>query len=458
MSNLRVGSLVKGTVIYVDDTLAYVNVGGKSEGRIYLDHYTANKDIKSLKDVLHVDDVINVEVTSTKTKDGEECILLSRLGLEEKEKRDKIIKKIMNRKPFMAMVKSVVDDGLILSKDDVNLLLPNNYIDLDNKFDKASLVGTDVKVVFVRTEQTDKNRTVFVVSRKQIQYNEERKAREEEFASINVDDVKEGTVVRLTDFGAFVKFNSIEGLVHLSEISYYHIKSASEILAIGDKVQVKVIKKTDSKIQLSIKALDKTPWEKFLENHKVSDEVEAKIVKKSDNWMLCEVERDVVGILNKEDYSWNPDDNFAGTVEEGDTVTLKITYIDKEKQKMTLSKKHLEYNPWQDVHLKQHDIVTGSVERFTNTGAIIKVGNIEGFLGNREASDTGKPASDILKVGDIISAEVVRVDPRTWHLALSVKTIEEKKNREYVDKYIDENVSSSSSLKDLFEDKEKGHK
>ena len=452
MSNLRVGTTVTGEVVSVEDNLAYVAVGGKSEGRIYLEHYTSDKDVKSLKDVLKEGHQIKVQVT--KNSDG--LILLSRLDIEEKEKRDKIIRKIMNHKPFMAQVVSKnKNNEFVLSKDGVNLILPDNYVDLKADFDKDSIIGTEQKVVFVKSEVDERGRTRFVVSRKQVQYNEERKAREEEFNSINTGDVLTGTVERITDFGAFIKFKSVEGLCHISEVSHYRIKNPSEELEIGQSVECKVIKKTDTKLHLSIKALKKTPWELFLENHKVGDVVECEIIKKSEKFMLCSPERDIVGILNQSDYSWNRDENFAGSVEEGDKINLQITYIDKDKNKMTLSKKHLEYNPWHDVHLHVHEIVSGTVERFTNTGAIIKVGNVEGFLSNKDASDEGKDAQEVLKVGDVINAEVVAVNPQRWLLTLSIRTIEEREKRKYVEKFIEENVSSSSTLEDLFKEEEK---
>ena len=359
MSSLKVGSVVSGEVILVEDNVAYIGIGGKSEGRIYLDHFTSDKNAKSLKDFMKVGDQIRVQIQ----KMGD-VIMLSRLELEEKERRDKIIRKIMNRKPFTAQCTGKRESEYLLNKDGVNLYLPNNYVDLDPEFNADSLIGSEVKVMFAKTETDEKGRTRIIVTRKQVQYNEERRIREEEFESINVDDVLTGTVVRITDFGAFIKFKSVEGLCHLSEVSHYHIKNASECLEVGQEVNVKVIKKTESKLHLSIKALEKTPWEIFLENHKVGDVLECTIVKKSDKFMLCSPERDIIGILNQSDYSWNRDDNFAGTVEEGSKVTLQITYIDKEKNKMTLSKKHLEYNPWQDTHLKLHEIVTGTVERF----------------------------------------------------------------------------------------------
>ena len=359
----------------------------------------------------------------------------------------------MNRHPFEATVKRVTEDGLILEKDGVRLFCPNNYIDLNSEFDKNTLLNTDTRVVFAKSEQDEKGRTTFIVSRKQVQYNEERKAREADFERIQVGDELEGPVTKLTEFGAFVSLGHVEGLVHLTEISYYRIKNPAEALNVGDIVKVKVLKKTETKIQLSIKALQKTPWELFLENHKVGDVVEGRIVKKGERFMLLEVEKEVVGILNSADYSWKKDDNFAGTVEEGHMVKVQITYIDKDKERMTLSKKHLEYNPWQDANFKYGDEVTGTIERFNNTGAVVKVGNVEALLNNRDASTNGKPANEVFKEGDIIKARVVKVDPERWYLQLSVRSIEESKEREYVDKYINENVSSSISIEDALKEK-----
>ena len=159
---------------------------------------------------------------------------------------DQIIKFVNKATPSL-MIKYA--SKYVLSKDGVNVILPENYVDLDNNFDKDSIIGTEVKVVFVKSEQDEKGRTRIIVSRKQVQYNEERKAKEEEFASINVDDILTGTVERITDFGAFVKLNHIDGLIHLNDVSHYRIKSVSEMLEIGQEVTCKVIKKTETKIQ-----------------------------------------------------------------------------------------------------------------------------------------------------------------------------------------------------------------
>jgi len=170
MSNLRVGNIVTGTVIVVEDNLAYIGVGGKSEGRMYLEYFTSNKEVKSLKGILKEGDQIRVQVS--KITDG--LILLSRLEMEEKERRDKVVRKVMNKKPFTAKVTGKnKNNEYLLDKDGVNVILPENYVDLDPEFDKDSIIGTEQRVVFVKSDTDDRGRTRLIVSRKQIQYNEE---------------------------------------------------------------------------------------------------------------------------------------------------------------------------------------------------------------------------------------------------------------------------------------------
>lgn len=169
---------------------------------------------------------------------------------------------------------------------------------------------------------------------------------------------------RIAEFGAFVSLGEFtEGLLHISEISHYHVKKVEDFLEVGQVVEVKVIKKKGKKISLSMKVLQETPWHIFLKNHKVGDKVTGTIVRKMQYGMLVEVEREVVGLLNRFDYSWNPEENLAGNVEVGDELELKITSINKSKEQFTLSKKHLEYNPWSDLKFKKGELVSAEVKR-----------------------------------------------------------------------------------------------
>ena len=154
MANLRVGAYIRGAeVIRVEDNMAYLGVGAKCDGKIYLEFFTSDKNVRSLKDLIKEGDKIDVEVSKVTS----ENVFLSRLGIEEKEKRDKIIRKIMNRHPFEATVTGSNADGLFLEKDGVRLFCPNNYVDLNPEFDKSSLKinGSNENIVITELSKDD---------------------------------------------------------------------------------------------------------------------------------------------------------------------------------------------------------------------------------------------------------------------------------------------------------------
>lgn len=202
-----------------------------------------------------------------------------------------------------------------------------------------------------------------------------------------------------------------------------------------------------------MKALQETPWEGFIKNHKVGDLVKGKIVRKMQYGMLVEVEREVVGLLNRFDYSWNPDENLAGEVEVGQEIELKITSINKDKQQFSLSKKHLEYNPWADLKFKKGEHVSAEVKRIEDKGAVMEVEGVEAFLPIGEVSmEHISRVDEKIKVGDIVTAEITEFNPRRWIMTLSLRSIAERKSREAYDKQLEENVSGNQSLHDLFKE------
>lgn len=242
-------------------------------------------------------------------------------------------------------------------------------------------------------------------------------------------------------------------MIHISEVSHYHVKNVNDFLSVGDEVEAKIIKIKGKKVSLSLKALQPTPWDEFLKNHKVGDKVEGKIVRKMQFGMLLEVEKEVVGLLNRFDYSWNPQENLAGTVEVGDVLEVEITSIDKKKQQFSLSKKHLEYNPWADLKLKKGELISATVLRAEEKGAVVGVEEVEGFLPISEIStERINRVEDVLKVDDIITVEVLDFFPKEWKLVVSMKSVQEKKNRAEYESQLKENVSANQSLADLFKE------
>jgi small subunit ribosomal protein S1 len=228
------------------------------------------------------------------------------------------------------------------------------------------------------------------------------------------------------------------------------------LLKEGDEIEVKIIEAKGKKRGLSLKALQKTPWEQFAENHKIGEKLTGKVVKKMQFGILVEVEKDVAGIINKSDYSWDPRFNLAGNVNVGDEIEAQILSIDPKKGRMQLSKKHLEYNPWDDVKVKVGEVVSGEVAKFQSNGALIVVHGVYGFLPIGEISEEHiANVEDALKEGEVINAKVLKFSSKDWQMVLSKKQYDAEKIRSEYKKHLksENKEDQSQTLGELFADK-----
>ena len=167
--------------------------------------------------------------------------------------------------------------------------------------------------------------------------------------------------------------------------------------------------------------------------------------------MLIEVEKEIRGFISRFDYSWNPNDNLAGLVQVGDSLELQITSFDLEKQQFTLSKKHLEYNPWADFKVRVGDTVSATVKSILEKGALVEVTGVEGFLPINELKEERvQKVDEVVKVGDVLQVEVLQVFPKEWKLTVSLKKAQDKVNRSEFEPHLKDNVSANQSLADLF--------
>ena len=449
----KVGDILTGKVIKVTQEEVTVDVGYMFDGTIYKGHLSTAK-ITDARDFCKVGDDIEAKVTKLSHGDESSVLLLSRLDLERKAIRDQHKDELQVDKVVKATVKKLNPGGFELDYHTVDLFLPFSLFDMRevSEEEKQGFIGKEVEVKIIEIRK-DRGRDKYICNRKQLQYDALKKQEKEELNQFKVGQVLKGTVGSMTDFGAFVKLSEhIDGLVHISELSHYHIKDAKEVVETGQEVEVKIIKIAGKKISLSIKALQEHPWDVFVKNHKVGDQVTGKVVKKMQFGMLIEVEREITGLINRFDYSWDPQVNLAGQVEVGDEITLEITSINTEKQQFTLSKKHLEYNPWADLKLKVGELVSASVKSFVEKGVIVEVEGVDAFLPIGEIQeDRVHRAEEVLKIGDVLSCEVISFFPREWKLVVSAKKVIDKKNRKEYEQQLKENVSSSQSLADLFE-------
>ena len=453
LKNIQEGQTVKGTVYQVKDDEVIVDIGYTTEGTIYLDNLT-RKNVTSAKEIVSEGDEIEAVV---KKKDDEAgVVLLSRLEIEEAQMFEELQNKFENDEVFEATVKEHNKGGLIVKAFGFDMFMPAREVSKGYTENLADYVGKnlDVKIIEI-------SRKKIVVSHRAVEKALEKAEKDKELENINEGDVVKGTVSKLMPYGAFVRIGRVEGLLHISEMSHHRIKEPSEIVSEGDEIEVKVIEAKGRKRGLSLKALQETPWEAFAKKHNIGDKVTGKVVKKMQFGILVEVERDVAGIIHKNDYSWDPRFNLAGNVSVGDEVEAQILSMDPKKGRMQLSKKHLEYNPWDDVKVKVGESVSGEVKTIQSNGALVEVQGVYGFLPIGEISEQHIATVDeALSEGDVINATVLKFNKKDWQMVLSKKKYDQQRIRNEYKKHLksENKEDQSQTLGELFADKLKDMK
>lgn len=447
INQVKEGAKITGTVYEVKDTEIIVAIEGYPiEGTMNLDQMT-KKPIAKASELFKKGDQVEAIVR----KKTDEYLLLSRIDIEVAEAFDQLQEKFVQDGAFEVKIKGVNKGGLSADFDGYDCFMPASEISTAFIDDLSTYEGQTllVKVIEIRRDKV-------VVSHKIVEKEADKIAKQKELESINVGDVLEGTVVKILDFGAFVRFNHAEGLIHISQLSHHKVAKVSEVLKEGEKVKVKVIDADGDKRGLSMKALQKTPWEEFADAHKVGEKITGKVVKKMQFGFLVEVAPDVVGMINKYDYSWDPNYNLAGDVEVGDAIESQIISIDPKKRRMALSKKHLEYNPWDDVKVKIGDKVSGEVKALQTNGALVEIQGINAFLPIGEIQENRvERVQDALKEGDVIEAVVLKFNPRAWQMVISKIKREQQAIREEYQKYMktENQEDQAQTLGELFAEK-----
>lgn len=445
--NVKEGSTVQGTIYEVRATELIVAIDGvPTEGTLSLEQIS-RKPILSLKDVYKKGDAIEAVVI----KKDDESIILSRLDLERSQTFEALQDFFSQDKAFEVLVKGANRGGLSLEYEGYELFMPASEVSTSYTANLADYAG---KTLLVRVIEIRRDKVV--VSHKIVEKESEKINKQKELESIKVGDVLDGTVIKILDFGAFVRFQHAEGLVHISQIAHQQVAKVSDVLKEGQKVTVKVIDADGDKRGLSLKALEPTPWEAYEKTHEVGSKVTGKIIKKMQFGFLVEVAPGVVGMVNKFDYSWDPNYNLAGDVAEGEEIEVQILSLDAKKRRMQLSKKHLEYNPWDDVNVKIGEKVSGEVKALQSGGALVDIQGVNAYLPIGEIKEERlERVSDALKEGDVINAVVKKFDSRRWSLVISKVAYDDAVIREEYQKYMktEEVDTQSQTLGELFADK-----
>ena len=329
----RGGEIVTGKVHQVTDKEVIVNLGCKKDGILPIAEVSLEEG-QTLADAFKVDDEIQAKVI--KTDDGDGGILLSKKKLEISANWDEIVKALEDKTVLEVKVTRPVNGGVIAEYKEVSGFIPLSQLSDHYVENAEEFVGQTMEVRVSRVDQR-RNRAVF--SHKLFLNEEKDKLVAEIWENLNVDDVVEGTVMRFTDYGAFVDIGGIDGLLHISEISWGRLKHPQEVLSIGQKINVKVLSMNaeKGKISLGLKQNQPEPWSVIDENYQVGQVIEGKVVQIKEYGAFVELEPGLDGLVHISEVAHKRVGNISDELEVGQVVTAKILEIDKERKRISLS-------------------------------------------------------------------------------------------------------------------------
>jgi len=453
----KVGNIVEGKVVEVSEKTIYLDIKYFTEAKMHIDNY--DPTLESFIGVIKKGDIVKGKIQKISMEDPT-LILMSRLPIIKNENFETIKKLVETKEPVLAKVKKVVDKGLLLAYLDYELFLPFALLDYEYVDKKESLKGKELKVNIIEASKKGKfirivasRREIFAKERQEIL---EKKAqeRQDELSSIQTGDILEGVVIKLEAHAAIIKFNHVSGMLRISQISHYRIEKIEEVLNLNDKIKVKVIKKEGNRLDLSLKALIDTPFQAFLKENNIGDTIKGVVIQKLPFGIILELKKDVRGLLHKNEYSWNPNDNYDSYVKIGDELTLKILTIDEKNERVSLSKKVLEDNPWKNVTFKRGDIVKANVNKVTDKGIEVLYQGVLGFIPANEIKQESSQIASYYSPGDEVEAIIIEANKNNWSLKLSVKMVENRKERESFEKYLQQDETDiKQTIGDLFADK-----
>lgn len=423
--------LVKGRVVKITDNEVLVNVGLKSEGVIPAGDFDSIKDI-SIGDMVDVylDDIGGAKGLATISKRKADFF---KVWEEVQEAYNEEI-------PVEAEVVRKVKGGLMAKVFGTEAFLPGSQIDIKPARDVDFEIGSKFNVRIIKVNFKRRN---IVVSRR-VLIEEKQKAKVEEFFNEIVESkVVKGIVKNITEFGAFIDLGGIDGLLHITDISWGRINHPSEMLSIDDEVEVKVIKvdKEARRVSLGLKQLKPDPWEKMEEKYKIGDQIEGKVVSLTDYGAFLEIEPGIEGLVHVSEMSWTKHIKHPSEVMKvGEDVQAIILEVDEKSRKVSLGLRQAVPDPWEDVDKKYPvgSAVKGKVVNLTSFGAFIQLEEgVEGLLHISDISWTrriGHP-KDVLDRGKMVECKVLSIDSDERRISLGLKQLREDPLNIFIQEY-----------------------
>jgi len=413
---LRNGDIVKGTIIEVRPKEVLVDIGGKSEGVVPAAEFENFEGVK-------VGDEISVLIEKLEDKEG--YVHISKEKAEFKQNWEKILSVANEGTTVTGKVKSAVKGGLIVNIG-VEAFLPASQIDIIPPRNLPAFVGQTIECKVVKVNQERQN---VVLSRRELIEQERSERRAKLLTEMQPGDIRKGTVKNITDFGAFIDLNGLDGLLHITDMSWGRVGHPSEMLKVGQEIDVVVleINREKERVSLGLKQKLQNPWENIEQKYTVGQRVKGKVVNLVAYGAFVELEPGVEGLVHVTELSWTkriakPSDVLKPEQE----IEAVVLGINREEQKTSLGIRQLEANPWDMAQEKYPPgtRVKGKIRNLTSYGAFVELEEgIDGMIHVSDISWTRKinHPSEVLKKGDELEAVVLEIDKGNQRIALGVK-------------------------------------
>ena len=424
LNNLKSGAIVTGTVEEIRTDVVVVNVGLKSEGVIDINQFRNEQGEIEVA----VGDIVKVALEAVENGFGE--TILSRDKAKKALVWDELETVMDAGEIVTGRISGKVKGGFTVDIREVRAFLPGSLVDVRPVRDPGYLEGKELEFKIIKL---DRKRNNVVVSRRAVVETENSAEREQMLERLTEGTIVTGVVKNLTDYGAFVDLGGVDGLLHITDMAWKRVRHPSEVVNVGEELQVRVLKydRERNRVSLGLKQLGEDPWENIARRYPANTRAFGKVSNVTDYGAFVEIEPGVEGLVHVSEMDWtNKNVNPSKVVQLGDDVEVMVLDVDAERRRISLGIKQCVSNPWEAFAaiFKKGDKVSGQIKSITDFGVFIGLdGGIDGLIHLSDISwnSTGEEAVRELKKGDNLEAVVLAVDPERERISLGVKQLEQ---------------------------------
>lgn len=418
MKDIKEGEIVKGTIVAVTNKEAIVDIGFKSEGFVPIEEFRERSEIE-------IGVKIDVLIESIEDEDGR--LVLSKQKAERVKGWSKVMNDVAEGEVVEGFVTKIVKGGYMVDIEGVEGFLPMSL----SAFKGVSNQEITSHKYKFQVAKINKQRRNLILSRRDVVQKEREVVREKLWGDLGKGQVRTGIVKGITDFGAFIDLGGVDGLLHITDMSWSRINHPSEIVSIGDKIKVLILDfdKENSKVSLGLKQISPNPWDDIYAKYPAGSRVKGRVVNIMPYGVFVEIDKGIEGLLHSSEISWqkkmvNPQEMFKLN----DEIEVQIINVDKDSKRISLSMKQLENNPWLEAEKKLpvNSKVKGVVRGFTDYGAFIELeSGLEGMIHVSDMSWTKKinHPQEVLQKGQSIEVLVLGVDAGSRKITLGLKQL-----------------------------------